>query len=312
MKDSPRSFAAVMSFDIEEHHRIEAAAGLDCSQAMRDNYALRMEDTTRRLLDKLAEAKVTASFYIVGEIAIQRPKLVRDIHAAGHEIGSHSFDHRRIHRFTPESFRDDLIQSKVALEQACGEAVVGFRAPTFSLMRETAWAVDVLADCGFLYDSSIFPVRHDRYGVPTAPRGPFMLAGERSEILELPPATYRIMGQNLPVAGGGYFRLFPPFVMRAGLHQIAHSGPDAVGMLYFHPWEFDPDQPRLPLKRFSRWRTYVGMSKTVARLGDLLKRYRFRRAVDVARERLLVRDRLPRFRLGSDLTSPAAAERAAT
>lgn len=291
--------ATVISFDIEEHHRIEAAAGIDCSPELRDEYARRMEDVTRRLLDQLAEAKVVASFYIVGEIAVQRPALVRAIREAGHEIGSHSHDHRRVHRFTPETFREDLLRSKDALEQATGAAVVGFRAPTFSIVRETAWAVDVLAECGFLYDSSVFPVRHDRYGVPDAPRGPFMIAGERSEILELPPATYRLLGQNLPVAGGGYFRLFPPFVMRAGLRQIARSGPDAVGMLYFHPWEFDPGQPRLPLGRFSRWRTYVGMSKTVARLGDLLKRYTYRRAVDVARDRLAARERLPRFKLAS-------------
>ena len=289
----------VISFDIEEHHRIEAAAGLDTSEELRGEYERRMEDVTRRLLDQLAEAEAIATFYIVGEIAVQRPALVRAIRDAGHEIGSHSFDHRRVHRFTPESFRDDLLRSKDALEQASGAEVLGFRAPTFSVTRETAWAVDVLAECGFVYDSSVFPVRHDRYGVPDAPRGPFLMQGERAEILELPPVTYRVLGQNLPVAGGGYFRLFPPMMMRAGLKQLADTGPDAVGMLYFHPWEFDPGQPRLSLKPFSRWRTYVGTAKTEHRLGDLLRRYSFRRAIDVARERLAVRERLPRFKLAA-------------
>src|SRR5207237_8848960 len=160
---------------------------------------------------------------------------------------SHSWDHRRLHRFTPAAFRDDLLRSKDALEQATGAAVVGFRAPTFSLVRETGWAIDVLAEAGFEYDSSIFPVRHDRYGIPEAPRGPFLAVGRERQLLELPPVTYRVAGMNLPVAGGGYFRLFPLGFMRAGLRQVARSVPPAVGMLYFHPLEFDLHQPRLPL-----------------------------------------------------------------
>ena len=292
--DSP----VVLSFDVEEHHRIEAAARLTVGEVTRRTYADRMEASTRRILAQLADAGAVASFYVVGEIAVSHPNLVRDIAAAGHEIGSHSWDHQRVNRFTPDGFREDLKRSVDALEQAAGVKVAGFRAPTFSVTKGSAWAVDVLAESGLRYDSSVFPVRHDRYGVPAAPRTPFILQGERGSILELPPATYRVMGQNLPVAGGGYFRLFPLSFLRAGVNQLA-KGPDPVGMLYFHPWEFDPGQPQLPLGRLSRARTYVGISSTTRRLGSLLKRYagRFRRAIDVVTDLEAKRDQLPRFKL---------------
>ncbi len=286
--------AVVLSFDVEEHHRIEAAAHLTFTPDQKAESGGRMEAATRAILAQLAAAGAPGTFYIVGEIAVSHPKLVRDIAAAGHEIGSHSWDHRRIHRLTPDSFREDLRRSIDTLRQVAGVPVFGYRAPTFSVMRETAWAAEVLAESGLKYDSSIFPVRHDRYGVPDAPRTPFWLCGERGRILELPPATYRRMGMNLPVAGGGYFRLFPPALLRAGVNQLAAVG--APGVLYFHPWEFDPGQPKLPLRKLSRFRTYVGISKSAARLGRLLTRYRgrFRRAIDVANE---LPDDLPEFRL---------------
>lgn len=287
----------VASFDVEEHYRIEAAAGLTVSAELKADYAARMESTTRRLLDQLATAKVAATFYIVGEIARSHPQLIRDIHAAGHEIGSHSWDHRRVHRFNPDSFREDLRTSKDALEQAAGTPIFGFRAPTFSVMKDTGWAIDVLAETGFEYDSSIFPVRHDRYGIPDAPRGPFIAIGKEREILELPPLTYRVSRLNLPVAGGGYFRLFPLFMMKAGLRQAARNPAPQVGMLYFHPWEFDPDQPRLPLSRLARWRTYVGVRRTTARLARLLESFPFRRAIDAVREIRASALELPRYRV---------------
>ncbi len=287
----------VLSFDVEEHDRIEAAVQLTVSPELKRTYADRMEATTRRLLDQLAAAgNVPATFYVVGQIAETHPRLVRDIAAAGHEVASHSHTHWRIHRFTPDAFREDLKRSVDALEQAAGTKMVGFRAPTFSLMKPTAWAVDELLRAGLTYDSSIFPVRHDRYGVPTAPRGPFHLEGSAGRILELPPLTLRTFGQNLPVAGGGYFRLFPLWFMRAGLKRLADV-PNAFGMLYFHPWEFDPGQPQLPLGRVSRFRTYVGIDKSEGRLSRLLEAYRgrFRRAVDVANE--LATAELPSFQL---------------
>jgi len=289
------SAAVVLSFDLEEHHRIEAAAHLQPAPESAAVYGQRMEATTRRLLNQLAAAGATATFFIVGEIALSQPQLVRAIAGAGHEIASHSFDHRRIHRLTPEQFREDLRRSIDTLQQVSGASVVGYRAPTFSVTRATAWAVDILVEAGLKYDSSVFPVRHDRYGVPDAPRTPFWLCGERGKILELPPATYRRFGQNLPIAGGGYFRLFPLAFLRAGVNQLANAG--APGVLYFHPWEFDPGQPKLPLKAFSRFRTYVGIGKSTARLERILERYRgrFRRCIDTAEE---LGDDLPSFQLG--------------
>ena len=292
--------AVALSFDLEEHHRIEAAAHLPIAPEAAATYGRRMEATTHRLLEQLAAAEAPATFFIVGEIAGSHPQLVRAIAAAGHEIGSHSYDHRRIHRLTPELFCEDLRRSVDLLQQVAGVPVVGYRAPTFSLTRETAWAVDILAEVGFKYDSSVFPVRHDRYGIPDAPRTPFWLRGERGKILELPPATYRRFGQNLPVAGGGYFRLFPLTFLKAGVNQLANAG--APGILYFHPWEFDPGQPKLPLKTLSKFRTYVGIGKSTARLGRLLERYRgrFRRCIDVADE---LGEDLPNYKIGQSVTS---------
>jgi polysaccharide deacetylase family protein (PEP-CTERM system associated) len=154
------------------------------------------------------------------------------------------------------------------LEQVSGQAVRGYRAPSFSIMRETAWAIDELVQAGYQYDSSVYPVRHDRYGVPAAPRRPFRIQGEREVIWELPPATWRVLGQNIPVGGGGYFRLFPRALLRRALAQIQELG--AV-MLYFHPWEFDPRQERLPLPHLRRYRTYVGLYRSAARLDGLIR-----------------------------------------
>jgi polysaccharide deacetylase family protein (PEP-CTERM system associated) len=212
----------------------------------------------------------------------------------GHEVASHSWDHRRVHRFTPRSFREDVRTSIEALQEASGGPVVGFRAPTFSVTRDTAWAVDVLAELGLRYDSSIFPVRHDRYGVPDAPRSPFVVRGERHELLELPLLTWRALGQNLPVAGGGYFRLFPLFLMERGIRQMP-----AASVLYFHPWEFDPDQPKLPLNRLSSFRTYVGIGRSRERLTRLLGRHRFARLIDCVDGLARARESLPHFALAA-------------
>ncbi len=272
----------ILSFDVEEHHRIEAARGVTIDERRESHYRERMEYATRWLLDQLGERGVSATFFVVGQIAESHPELVRDIADAGHEVASHSWDHRRVHLFTPATFREDVLRSKDALEQATGAPVVGFRAPTFSIVRQTLWAIDVLAELGMKYDSSIYPVRHDRYGIPDAPRWPFSAKGQTHSLLEIPPATWRILGANLAVGGGGYFRLFPPALMRRGIVQTMRQGQPPVAMLYFHPWEFDPDQERLPLSRLSRFRTYVGMNRSRQRLTRLLDQYTFARAVDVA------------------------------
>jgi polysaccharide deacetylase family protein (PEP-CTERM system associated) len=260
----------ILSFDVEEHYRIEAAAGLDIDAHLKAHYGRRMELCTWWLLEQLAARDIKATFFIVGQIAAHNPGLVRAIHAAGHEVASHGWEHRRIHGFTRAAFAEDTRRSKQVLEQVTGAAVVGYRAPTFSVVRQTAWALDVLVEQGFLYDSSIFPVRHDRYGVPGAPRVPFWAQGREHSILELPLATWRFLGMNLPVAGGGYFRLFPLFMLHRALGQIGRRNPP-VAMLYFHPWEFDTDQARLPLGRLGSFRTYVGVGGSRLKLANLLQ-----------------------------------------
>jgi polysaccharide deacetylase family protein (PEP-CTERM system associated) len=271
--------AVCFTFDVELHDQIEAAADCVCPEPLRDEYARRMEECTRWLLAALAEVGGRGTFFVVGQIARTHPRLIRDLVRAGHEVGCHSLNHQRIHRQTPAEFRADLREAKSLLEDASGAAVVGYRAPTFSITRETAWAIDVLADEGMRYDSSIFPVRHDRYGVPDAPRLPFRVIGRKRSLLELPLATLRVTSLNLPAAGGGYFRLFPPAVMRAAVRQL-ECEPAGVSVLYFHPWEFDPTQPRLPLGRLNAFRTYVGIRRSRGRLKSLLARYGSVRMID--------------------------------
>ncbi len=272
----------ILSFDVEEHFRIEAATGVVIAPGLRTHYRDRVGYVTRWLLDQLANRGIHATFFVLGQFAHDDPSLIRAIHDGGHEVASHGWDHRRLLELNPASFRRDLRESREVLEQATGAAVVGYRAPTFSIVQRTSWALDVLFEEGFLYDSSIFPVRHDRYGVPSAPRVPFLARGPAGgTILEFPPATLRLSAINLPVGGGGYFRLLPPSLLEWSLRQTRRIRP-AVATLYFHPWEFDPDQPRLLLRRLSRFRTYLGMHRTRARLQSLLDRHRFHRAADVA------------------------------
>jgi polysaccharide deacetylase family protein (PEP-CTERM system associated) len=300
---SPR---IILSFDVEEHYRIEAAAHLAISPAQKAHYAERLEPSTRWLLEELARLDVQATFFVVGEIARHNSALVRAIHAAGHEVASHGWDHQRVLVMTPAAFRRDIRKSKAALEDVIGEPVRGYRAPTFSIVQETAWALDVLAEEGISYDSSIYPVRHDRYGVPAAPRVPFRAQGERHSILELPPATLRLFGVNTPMGGGGYFRLFPLFLTRWALWQAHRNSSLPVATLYFHPWEFDPAQQRLPLGRVSRFRTYVGIARGQARLVSLLKHYSFARAIDVAKELDGIWSSLPRFEVATGRSGPHA------
>jgi polysaccharide deacetylase family protein (PEP-CTERM system associated) len=290
----------IVSFDVEEHDRIEAAAHLTIDAGLKAHYRARLDPSTEWLLDLLAEQQVQATFFIVGQIAEHNPALIRRIAREGHEVASHGWDHRRVHHFTPATFREDISRSKRALEDLTGQPVVGYRAPTFSITRQTAWAIDVLAEMGMLYDSSIYPVRHDRYGVPSAPRSPFVAHGPERGLLELPPATWRLLGMNLPMGGGGYFRLFPLFCTEAAIRQTGRHSSPAVATLYFHPWEFDPEQQRLPLRSLSRLRTYVGIRRSRAKLAALLPRYRFCRARDVAQQLDSMLDVLPSFAVGAD------------
>jgi polysaccharide deacetylase family protein (PEP-CTERM system associated) len=285
----------VLTFDVEEHDRIEAAAGLKVDRALKVEYHRRMSQMTGWILEQLAQRDIAATFFILGQIGKDNPGLIRAIHDAGHEVASHGWDHRRIHEMNPETFREDVRRSRDTLEQIAGAPVVGYRAPTFSIVRRTAWALDVLAELGMLYDSSIYPVRHDRYGMPGAPRCPFAARGFHNEILEIPPAALRLAGVNFPVGGGGYFRLMPLPLFEWALSRLRRDPRSGPAVLYFHPWEFDRDQPRLALKRLNRFRTYVGLRHTRQRLSRLLSGHAFVRAIDLARRLDRVRDTLPKF-----------------
>jgi polysaccharide deacetylase family protein (PEP-CTERM system associated) len=285
----------VLSFDVEEHHRIEAAANLHLDPLLVARCGERLGPSTHYLLERLDDHGIKATFFVVGEIARTNKALVRDIHGAGHEVASHGWDHQRVHRFTPATFMEDLRRSKDALEQVTGHNVAGYRAPTFSVVRQTSWALDVIGEAGLLYDSSIYPVRHDRYGIPQAPRAPFFAQGTTHTVLELPPVTLRMLGMNVPMGGGGYFRLLPLSFMRFALRQSLRDCRPKVAMIYFHPWEFDPEQPRLPLRGLNRFRTYVGQTRTRGRLSELFRHHTFSRAVDLVAQ--LSESPLPRFPL---------------
>lgn len=269
----PAAPAHFLSFDVEEYFQVEAAA----AGVSRDQWAVlprRLGPPVDRLLEILAAHRTSATFFVLGWVAQQDPGLVRRIAAAGHEIASHGMDHRMLTVQGPEEFRAGLRDSRRLLEDLAGRPVVGYRAPTFSITRRTAWALDVLAEEGFTYDSSVFPVRHDRYGVPDAPTAPHRAVGPGGgSVLEIPPLTLRLAGVNWPVGGGGYLRLLPVRVVAAALGAAARAG--RPGMLYLHPWELDPGQPVLPMGRASRWRHRVGLARTGGKLDWLLSRFRF-------------------------------------
>jgi polysaccharide deacetylase family protein (PEP-CTERM system associated) len=259
----------LLTIDVEDYFHIEAARGCHFSDSW-NQLPLRVDHNVNYLLELLATHQRRATFFMLGHVARRRPHMAQTIRAAGHEIACHGFMHDRIHRLTPAQFRRDAGDAKALLEDQIGAAVLGYRAPTFSVTRATAWAVDVLAELGFTYDSSIFPVWHPQYGVPDAPVEPFFVQGTArgATMLEAPPLVWQLPTRNLPVAGGGYFRLLPLWFMRRGLGQAARRHRPAV--LYFHPWEFDPRMPRMNMPLGRRIRTYTGLQRAGKRLARII------------------------------------------
>ncbi len=240
-------------------------------------------ENTQRILDLLSEHDVRATFYVLGWVADKYPALVQRIATDGHELGSHSYWHRLVYHMTPEEFRTDLRRSKDAIEDATGISVEAYRAPSFSITAQSIWALDILVEEGFTIDSSIYPVLHDRYGMPGAAVGIHCVNTKAGPIWEFPPSVTRIAGVNLPVSGGGYFRLYPFSLTARCFSRINRS--DAPFMFYIHPWEVDPEQPRLRTgSSLSRFRHYVNLSSTQHKLHRLLRRFRFGRVRDVMDE----------------------------
>jgi polysaccharide deacetylase family protein (PEP-CTERM system associated) len=259
--------------DVEEHFQVSAFEHV----VDRDSWATResrVMTNVERLLDLLGRYRVRGTFFILGWLAERQPAVARRIADDGHEVASHGQDHQRLTRQTVAEFRQSAARSKAVLEDVTGREVLGFRAPSFSIVPGLEWSFDVLLEEGYRYDSSVFPVRRSReYGYPGAPRDPHWIQRPGGRLLELPLTTLRRVGVNLPASGGAYFRIFPYALTRAAFAQCEMR--QAPGTFYVHPWEVDPEQPRLAASLSARLRHYTGLGRTVRRLERLLGEFRF-------------------------------------
>jgi polysaccharide deacetylase family protein (PEP-CTERM system associated) len=264
-----------LSVDVEDYYQVQALSSV-CARSDWDSYESRVERNTGLILDILARNRAKATFFILGCVAKRNPALVHRIADAGHEVASHGLRHIRVDSQSPAEFRADIRAAKATVEGIIGRPVTGYRAATFSVGPHTPWAWPVLEEEGFAYSSSVYPVIRDLYAFPDAPRTPYRPAGTKN-LLEIPIATLRLMGRNWPGGGGGYFRLLPYFISRAVIGRI-NRAEQTRAVFYLHPWELDPGQPRmrgLPAK--SRFRHYVNLSKTAARLDRLTGDFRWDR-----------------------------------
>ena len=262
-----------MSIDVEDYFHVSAFDGL-VPRARWDTMESRVYANTMRVLEIFDEFKVRSTFFVLGWVGERHPDLVATIARQGHEIASHGYAHRLIYDQPPAAFRSDVKHAKEILEDACGRAVVGYRAPSYSITPRSLWALDILAEEGYEYDSSIFPIRHDRYGIPVSARQPYRIDRGIRSLIEVPGSTTRIGPLNLPVAGGGYFRLLPYWWTRWGIARINRQERRAA-VFYLHPWEIDPDQPRLQVGRLTHFRHYRNLDQTEGRLRQLLTDFRF-------------------------------------
>jgi polysaccharide deacetylase family protein (PEP-CTERM system associated) len=233
----------------------------------------RVVGNTHRLLEFFHRYEVRGTFFILGWVAERFPGLVREIASCGHEIASHGFHHQLIYTLTPDQFREDVRRAKAVIEDAAACQVRGYRAPSFSIVRSSLWALDVLIETGHTYDASVFPIHHDRYGIPDAPRRAHVIERPAGTIVEVPASTVRVAGINLPIAGGGYFRVLPYAFTRWGISRINASGEPAI--FYIHPWEIDPDQPRLPVSRLTALRHYSNLDDTLHRMERMVQEFAF-------------------------------------
>jgi polysaccharide deacetylase family protein (PEP-CTERM system associated) len=277
---SPRITNA-MTIDVEDYFHANA---LNASAPVTrwESLDSRVEANNDRLLEMFARAGVTGTFFVLGWVAERHPGIVRKIRAAGHEVASHGYWHQLTYDLPIDTFREDVRRAKALLEDQSGAAVRGYRAPSYSITRQSLWALDVLIEEGYEYDASIFPIRHDRYGIADAPRHLHKLARSAGGLIEAPPSTVRLGGVNLPIAGGGYFRLLPYAWTRWGMARVNRVEQRPV-IFYLHPWEIDPDQPRMDVGRVSRLRHYRNLHVTAARLERLLRDFAFGPLADLLR-----------------------------
>lgn len=262
-----------MTVDVEDYFHVSAFADVVRADEW-NSLESRVCRNTERLLDLFAAVNVRATFFVLGWVAERFPDLVRRIQAQGHELASHSYDHGLVYDKTPDGFRADLRRARAAIADAAGVEVTGYRAPSYSVVERSLWALDVLVEEGYSFDSSIYPIRHDRYGIPDWPRHIACLERAGGRLWELPGSTVRHLGMNMPMGGGGYFRLLPYGWTSAGIRRLNHvEGRPAI--FYLHPWEIDPAQPRLNAGFVSRFRHYRNLDQTESRLVQLLQEFRF-------------------------------------
>lgn len=265
-----------MTVDVEDWFQVQAFAGVIARDDW-DGLDSRVEANTDRILAQLDRAGVKATMFTLGWVAERHPRIVRAIVAAGHELASHGYGHQRVTELSPAAFRADVVRAKAVLEDQAGTAVHGYRAPTFSIGPANAWAWEVLAETGHRYSSSVYPVRHDLYGTPDAPRLPYRVGG----LWELPMTTVTVAGRRLPCSGGGFFRLVPYPIFRLGLRRF-NAEEQAPGLFYIHPWEIDPGQPQVAAaSRSARFRHRVNLAATAGRLDRLLADFTWGRIDDV-------------------------------
>ncbi len=266
-----------LTIDVEDYFQVNAFA----AQVHHDqwkSFPLRVDQNTGRILDILDRYNIKATFFVLGWVAEQSPSLVREIHRRGHEIACHGFWHELVYKIGPDRFREDIRSSKMLLEDQIGEQVHGYRAPSYSITNQSIWALDILVEEGFTYDSSIFPIMHDTYGIPDAKRFPHTIETGAGPLMEFPLTTLALnLGWkkiHLPIAGGGYLRLLPAGVIRSGITSI-NTREQQPAVLYFHPWEIDPDQPRIKAGMKSRFRHYLNLRGTEGKLEYLFKKLNF-------------------------------------
>ena len=263
----------MMTVDVEDYFHVSAFDGV-VSRDTWDTQERRVEANTDRLLGIFADAQIRATFFVLGWVCERMPALVQRIAASGHEIASHGYGHRLVYEQTQSAFRDDIRRSKALLEHAASRAVVGYRAPSFSVTQKSLWALDVLIEEGFRYDASIFPIRHDRYGIAVSPRTPYVVQSAAGSVVEIPGSTVRLGRMNVPVAGGGYFRILPYRWTRWGMARLNRVDRQPA-IFYLHPWEIDPDQPRFDMPAWRRFRHYRNLRHTEHRLRALLREFSF-------------------------------------
>jgi len=266
--------------DVEDYYQVSAFEK-HVRREQWDQWESRVVANTQRILNLLDRHHVKGTFFVLGWVAERHPQLVREIHAQGHEVGSHGYWHRLIYEHSPDDFREDLRRSRDVLENVTGARVTAHRAASFSITERSLWALEILVEEGFCVDSSIFPIHHDRYGIPHAQPRLHQLTTPAGSLWEFPPSVVRIARVNLPVSGGGYFRLYPLFWTDYCLRRINRRERQPF-VFYVHPWEIDPDQPPIPASsQLSRFRHYVGLRKNEGKLDRLLARFRFGRLSDV-------------------------------